>query len=99
MPTDSAVTPMCLSAPLTKRRTAKAPPWGLVTERAARLDRPLGAASVVIEHPEAREPEVERSERCDDHQQEPGHGGRVAHVKVGEPFAVQVEGIEQGRVG
>src|SRR5690606_33395356 len=54
--------------------------------------------SIVIVHPVLREPEVDGRHECDDHEQDPGHGARVAHLESGETTLVEVQRVEERRV-
>src|SRR5687768_1196969 len=55
--------------------------------------------SVAIEHPPLGQKEVEPGQRGDDEQESPGHRGGVAHVEGAEAALVEIERVEQGRVG
>src|SRR5690349_13172830 len=54
--------------------------------------------SVVIVHPVPREPEVDGRHDCDDQEQDPGHGARVAHLETGETALVEIQRVEERRV-
>src|SRR5450759_1749688 len=57
------------------------------------------AISVIVEHPELGEEEVEEREGADDQHEQPCHGGGVTHVELGEALLVQVQRVEHRRVG
>src|SRR5919199_2155480 len=92
----AAINSTCLSperpwlAPRDRRRTAT---WaaGPVTDVIWLVEV---WRSVTVEHPMLGEVEVDRGESCDDDQQQPGHGGGVAHLELDEPSLVQVQGVE-----
>src|SRR5687767_13873640 len=50
---------------------------------------------VIVEHPILGGPEVQGGECGDDHEQEPGHGGGVAHVETREAALIEVERVEE----
>src|SRR3954471_19588383 len=51
--------------------------------------------SVAIEHPELRGDEVDRGQRTDDEQEDPGQRRRVSHVEAAEAALVEVERVEE----
>src|SRR5690349_14004830 len=69
-----------------------------VTDEVRRAATVRCRVSVVIEHPVLRGEEVRGGEDPDDHEQEPRHRGRVAHVEIAEAPVVEVEREEHGRV-
>src|SRR5262245_58416495 len=90
---DTAMSPACFRidqsvARAGRRRRPTALP--VVMSSVARA----GAVSVVIEHPELREPEIEGRERRDHDEQEPRHGAGRAHVVVDPARAVEEERVE-----
>src|SRR5450759_444328 len=56
------------------------------------------AISVIVEHPELGEEEVEEREGADDQHEQPCHGRGVTHLQLGEALLVQVQRVEQRRV-
>src|SRR5665647_958123 len=59
----------------------------------------LFMGSVIVEDPILGGGEVESREGPDDEQQDPRHRGGVAHVERAKPAQVQVQRVEERRVG
>src|SRR5690606_19239346 len=59
----------------------------------------MSEVSVIVADPILGDEEVQRGERRDDDEHDPCHRRGVAHVEALESLLVEVEVIEQGRVG
>src|SRR5699024_1947381 len=77
---------------------------GVTMVRAGPAESSAGSAagrlwrSVIVEHPELGDEEVDGREDRDDDQQQPRHRRGVTHVELGEALLVQVQREEHRRV-
>ena len=100
----AAISSMCLITDRVRSRhvDGDGSPLGEPARSVARCvggDFPLDLKISHSKHPTLGEVEVDRGESRDDHHQQPGHGGGIAHLELDEPALVEVQRVEQRLVG